>query len=249
MLRQLWAKFVAVWHWHEISDNANFYFYSLHAPVLRWAPLRFAAVAPLALVGLALSWRRCHRTWPLLLMLASALAVLVVFGPMSRYRLAVVPVLLIFAAAAVVHVVECVATRRWLAVGTAVACAAALALWMARPLPPGVPMIRYIDHFAVYGYYYRPEAERYVSHGDYEGASRVVAGGLAFEPEVVRSMGRSRPARDAYEAQLGTGYMKLRLLYAGYLARAGQTEQALRERGRAAELEWAVRTYSEAGGP
>jgi hypothetical protein len=249
VLRQLWAKFVAAWHWYEISDNANFYYYSLHAPVLSWAPLRFAAVAPLALVGLALSWRRWQCTWPLLLMLASALTVLVVFGPMSRYRLAVVPVLLIFAAAAAVHVVECVATRRWLAVGTATACAAALALWMARPLPPGVPMIRYIDHFAVYGYYYRPEAERYLSHGDYEGASRVVAGGLAFEPEVVRSMGRSRPARDAYEAQLGTGYMKLRLLYAGYLARAGQTEQALRERARAAELEWAVRTYSEVGGP
>ena len=181
-------------------------------------------------------------------MLASALAVLVVFGPMSRYRLALVPVLLIFAAAAAVHVVESVAARRWLAVGTAAACAAALALWMARPLPPAVPMIRYIDYFAVYGYYYRLQAERYVSDGNYEGASRVLAGSFAYEPEVVRSMGRSRPARDAYEAQLGTGYMQLRLLYAGYLARAGRTEQARRERARAGELDWAVRAYSEAGG-
>jgi len=248
VLRQLWDKFLAVWHWYEISDNANFYYYSLHAPVLGWAPLRFAAVAPLALVGVALSWRRWPLTWPLLLMLAVALATLVVFGPMSRYRLAVVPVLLIFAAAAAVHVVECVATRRWLAAGMAVACVAALALWMARPLAPGVPLIRYIDYFAVYGYYYRPEAEHYLSHGDYEGASRVVGGSLAYEPEVVRSMGRSRPARDAYEAQLGTGYARLRLLYADYLARAGHTEQALRERARAAELSAAVRAYSEAGG-
>jgi len=248
VLRQLWAKFLAVWHWYEISDDANFYYYSLHAPVLGWAPLRFAAVAPLALIGLALLWRRWPLTWPLLLLLAIALATLVVFGPMSRYRLAVVPTLLIFAAAATVRIVEWMATRRWLAAGTAAACAAALALWMARPLAPGVPMIRYIDYFAVYGYYYRPEAEQYVSQGDYEGASRVVAESLAYEPEVVRSMGPSRPARDAYEAQLGNGYARLRLLYADYLASAGQTQQALRERARAEELGWAVRAYSERGG-
>jgi hypothetical protein len=248
VLRQLWAKFLAVWHWYEISDNANFYYYSLHASVLGWAPLRFVAVAPLALVGLALSWRRFRLTWPLLLMLATALATCVVFGPMSRYRLAVVPVLLIFAAAAAVRVVASLAARRWLAASTAAACTAALALWMARPLPPGVPLIRYIDYFMVYGYYYRPEAESYVAHGDYEGASDVIARSLAYEPEVVRSMGPSRPARDAYEAQLGTGYARLRLVFADYLARAGRREQALAERARAQELDWAVRANTEAGG-
>ena len=249
VLGQLWAKFLAVWHWYEISDNANFYYYSLHAPVLDWTPLRFAAVAPLALVGLVLSWRRWRLTWPLLLMLASGLATLVVFGPMSRYRLAVVPVLLVFAAAAVVRVIAWAATRRWLAAGTAAACTGALTLWMARPLPPGLPLIRYIDYFMVYGYYYRPEAERFLSHGDYAGASGVIAASLAYEPEVVRSMGPFRPARDAYEAQLGAGYARLRLLYADYLGHAGRTEQAVRERVRAQELGWAVRAYSEAGGP
>src|SRR5262249_57840814 len=92
VLRQLWDKFLAVWHWYEISDNANFYYYSLHAPVLGWAPLRFAAVAPLALVGVALSWRRWPPTWPLLLMLAGALGPLVWVGPVVPLPLAVVPV-------------------------------------------------------------------------------------------------------------------------------------------------------------
>ncbi len=240
VLQQLWAKFLAVWHWYEIPNNANFYFYSVHAPVLRWAPLRFIAVAPLAIVGLAASWRRWPLTWPLLVMLASCLAPLVVFGTMSRYRLSLVPVLIIFAAFAAVRLVEWAAARRWRPAVAAVASTAALALWMARPLPQDVPLIRLGDHFSVYEYYYGPMAHRCLSRNDYEGASQAIAEGLTGEPEVVRRMGPARAAQDSYESQLALGYAQLHQLYADYLARAGHQDQAARERARAEELRQAA---------
>ncbi len=236
VLHQLWAKFLAVWHWYEIPNNANFYFYGIHAPVLRWAPLRFVAVAPLAIVGLAASWRRWPLTWPLLVMLASSLAPLVVFGTMSRYRLSLVPVLVIFAAFAAVRLVEWAAVRRWRPAAAAAASTAALALWMARPLPPDVPLIRLGDHISVFEYHYGPRAHRCLSRNDYEGASQAIAECLAGEPEVVRRMGPSRAAQDAYESQLGLAFAQLRQLYADYLVRAGHREQAATERSRAEDL-------------
>ncbi len=236
VLQQLWAKFLAIWHWYEIPNNANFYFYSIYAPVLRWAPLRFVAVAPLAIVGLAASWRRWRLTWPLLVMLASCLAPLVVFGTMSRYRLSLVPVLIIFAAVAAVRLVEWLAARRWRPAVAAVASTAGLALWMARPLPQDVPVIRLGDHFSVYEYHYGPRAQRCLSRNDYAGASQAIAEGLAGEPEVVRRMGPSRAALDSYESQLGLGYAQLHQLHADFLARAGHHDQAARARARADDL-------------
>ncbi len=236
VLGQLVAKFVAVWHWYEIPNNVNFYLYSEHAPVLRWMPVRFLAVAPLALVGMAISWRRLASCWPLLLVLASVLVPLVVFGTLGRYRLPMVPVLAIFAALGGVRIVEWAAARRLEAAGLAAGFAAVLAIIVGRPMAEGVPMINIAEYSALSDFYYRPQAELAAGRGDFEGAAGLIAAALVHEPELVRQLGPARKARGDYETELARSYSRMRHLCADYLERAGRAEEARAQRARAEEL-------------
>jgi 4-amino-4-deoxy-L-arabinose transferase-like glycosyltransferase len=240
VLGQLMAKFVAVWHWYEIPNNVNFYLYSEHAPVLRWMPVRFLAVAPLALVGMAVSWRRLASCWPLLLVLASVLVPLVVFGTLGRYRLPMVPVLAIFAALGAVRIVEWAAARRLEAAGLAAAFAAVLAIIVGRPMAEGVPMINIAEYAALSDFYYRPQAELAAGRGDFEGAARLTAAALVHEPALVRQLGPARRARGEDERELARSYGRLRHLCAEYLERAGRAEEARVQRARALELDRAA---------
>lgn len=92
--------------------------------VLRLPLLSFGALAPLALLGIALTWRDWRRLVPLYAMLGTVLATLLVFFVLARYRMPAVPVLAIFAAAGLVALADLVRARRW----RSVALAALLAL-------------------------------------------------------------------------------------------------------------------------
>ncbi|MCP4594842.1 MAG: glycosyltransferase family 39 protein [bacterium] len=55
----LGEKFAWVWNWYEQPNNVNFYYYRSHASVLRYLPVTFLVLAPVGMVGIALSFRRC----------------------------------------------------------------------------------------------------------------------------------------------------------------------------------------------
>lgn len=100
-LRLEWRKLALFWNARELPDNYSYDLFARHAGVLRWA-LPFGLVAPLGLMGMLLTWRRWRELLPLhLLLLAHLLGVLLFFN-FSRFRLPVVPVLLVFAGAALV---------------------------------------------------------------------------------------------------------------------------------------------------
>ncbi len=97
----------------EVPDNQSFGFFRDHvSPLLRLPLPGFGAVLPLALCGMAFAWRQ--RSARLLLLLVGVYAAtLVVFYDLSRYRVPLVPVLLVFAAHAVFGIASRVRARRW----------------------------------------------------------------------------------------------------------------------------------------
>jgi hypothetical protein len=120
-------KVLIFWNAYEIPDNYDFELTATFLPHLRWLPgFRLAAV--LGLAGI------CLRTAsPLMPLLRSAVVVymlsVALFFVYSRYRIPVVPLLLVAGSAAVCRAVRLARARRLLPLaGMAAAAAAALAL-------------------------------------------------------------------------------------------------------------------------
>ena len=96
---------------YEKPNNTSFDYGREISPILRWT-LDYRFVFPLGLVGLMM----CLKTWRshllvLLYGLASLVGVLIT-SPISRYRLVVVPVLILYGAAVLIHWVDDIRERR-----------------------------------------------------------------------------------------------------------------------------------------
>jgi glycosyltransferase involved in cell wall biosynthesis/4-amino-4-deoxy-L-arabinose transferase-like glycosyltransferase len=94
----------------EIPNNVSLYYGQHISPVLGWA-LGYAVIFPLGLAGLIVSWPIWRRHSLLLLYGLATVIWLLVISPLSRYRLALVPVLIIFAAGFLFHLLEAVGQR------------------------------------------------------------------------------------------------------------------------------------------
>ena len=105
-LRLTLHKLGLFWQDGEIGNNQPVRFTAFHeAPWLAWVPLRFTWLAPLALVGLALALLR-RGTFPLTSFLFVYTAGVVAFFVCSRFRVPVLPVLIVLAAYALVEGLE-----------------------------------------------------------------------------------------------------------------------------------------------
>lgn len=112
-LRHLWQKTVLYFNHYEAADNQSFDYFAAHvAPMLRWPLPGYGFVLPLALCGMALA-RRERSAWLLIALAGTYSASVILFFNMSRYRLPVVPLLLVFAAFALVRSVDHARSRAW----------------------------------------------------------------------------------------------------------------------------------------
>ena len=94
----LWGRKIALfWNDHELPDNYSFYSFRQFAPILRFT-LSFGPVAVAALVGIVLTWARRRALLPLYLAAAGYMLSVILFFNFARFRLPVVPILMIFAA-------------------------------------------------------------------------------------------------------------------------------------------------------
>jgi 4-amino-4-deoxy-L-arabinose transferase-like glycosyltransferase len=94
-----------------------------------WWWLHFGLIAPLALLGLITAARNVRTYLPLYLYVGLYVLTAILFGVESRYRLPVVPVLMVFAADAGVWAVRTVRSKRWGPIVAAV-IVVGLAGWM-----------------------------------------------------------------------------------------------------------------------
>jgi len=242
-LGHLGSRFLWVWHWFEIPANANFYYFQLHAPVLRVLPMTFFSIAPMGLVGLYLSLRRSRRAGPLYLLILSSIPSLVVFGILSRYRLPLVAAMIPFAALTLVYLYEQAKGLRTLALLGTLAAVGALTLATGSGLPDGLSKIRISDYGMPYAMYYEPLIEQAEQAGDWARAAGLIEGSLRVEPPGIREIGSTRPAGSEVEATLAILYARVHERYAHYLREAGDAAGADREFRRSRELAGSVREH------
>lgn len=97
---------------HEIWNNRSFELSRQFSWVLRLPLLNFAIVGPLAMLGLVLTLRRWRDLLPLYGVVGVYFVTCILFFVLSRYRIPAVPVLIMFAAAALVWLYDSLRTRR-----------------------------------------------------------------------------------------------------------------------------------------
>jgi tetratricopeptide (TPR) repeat protein len=103
--RLLGRKLALTWNSIEISDTEDQYTYAHWSWPLKLGVIwNLGVLAPLAVLGLWITWGERRRLWILYLMLAAYAASVVLFYVFARYRFPIVPFLMLFAAAAVVEV-------------------------------------------------------------------------------------------------------------------------------------------------
>ena len=125
-------KLGAFWHGDERGRNQPIYFWRTYSNVLSaslWKAgiaFPFGLVAPLALWGMLLSLRRIGPTWPLLYVLSYCLGV-VAFFVAARYRVPVLPVLIVFAAYGLWALWDWGRAGRWRSLGLGLAACLAFA--------------------------------------------------------------------------------------------------------------------------
>ena len=97
-------KFAFFWNAVEVLDTEDQYTYARWSAVLRWSGrvFHFGVIVPLAVLGIAITWRRRSHLALLHALLWSYVASTVVFSVFARYRILVAPLLILFAASALV---------------------------------------------------------------------------------------------------------------------------------------------------
>jgi 4-amino-4-deoxy-L-arabinose transferase-like glycosyltransferase len=191
-LRLTAYKALILFNAREISNNRAIEFVTRYSRVFTWASLGFWAVFPFAVAGLIAGRGRSLEASLLLLFAAVSAATIVPFFISARFRMPLLPVVIIFAAAGVVAWARWLATggwklgqRRWLVIVASVVSAASVAL-LIRPRPE----IRVPQAQAFFN-----EAEAYRAHGDYRGAADWYARALAAYPgfcDAAFNLGRIR---------------------------------------------------------
>ena len=138
----------------EIKRNQDVYFartYSWLMSVLLWKIHHFAfpfgLLGPLAAVGLVLAWRHRPQAGLLLLCIGAYSASLLLFFITGRYRLPLVPLLLLFVGYALIWLVQQGQARQWRPLGIGVAFVVLLGIAANAGLRPADPLADAEIHF------------------------------------------------------------------------------------------------------
>lgn len=143
-LRLQVRKLGLFWSWYEWPDAVDYYWLRERSPVLGMPLLELGAVVLLALGGLWLVRRRLGPFLPVLVFAAGWTASTVIFFIFSRYRLPVVPALLLLAAVPAVAAAEALARgERRAGLALAAACVAAWAAPHALGFGPRMDLVHY----------------------------------------------------------------------------------------------------------
>jgi len=120
-LKLIWTKFRLFWNWYEVPDNQNFYFFSRYSILLSaWLP-DFRMVAALGLCGMALclrQWRKLLLPYLVVILYSGTVILFYIFG---RYKLPVVPPLILFGAYVLASLPEMIGGKKFIKLGAAAA--------------------------------------------------------------------------------------------------------------------------------
>jgi 4-amino-4-deoxy-L-arabinose transferase-like glycosyltransferase len=185
-LTQLWGKIHATFSWFEIPNNVNFYFYREHSIVLSIAFLNFLLLTPLALTGLLLAIVRKRKAAPLYIMIIVQLIPLLGFLVLSRHRVALIPVLLPFAALTITELTG--SWRGWrnviIMVGLVI-----LTTWSASPNNEYTVGMLKVDYDSIYDMHYVEPLKKLVDNREWKKAAVLLEDFIdRYEPRTLRNI-------------------------------------------------------------
>ena len=227
----LWEKWSLAWHWYELPNNDNFYYAQQRVPLLNWLPMTAFVISPLALAGLILGVRRLRQVWMLYLLVALALAPLMIFYVLGRFRVVLLAAAIPFAALTIVEAARAARDRHFTRLAGIVVPSLLIGLWTGSPLPAGRPAIRTDDWLTPYLVRYQPRAQAAAERGDWQSAAR------ACEEYFTEAPGREN-AQAAADPQLPPRLADIHMKCATMWQHAGEEDRA---RGQAAAAEALLR--------
>ncbi len=205
-LSRMVRKVYLFWSDYEIPQIEHFGYFRKYSWPLAGPVLGFGLVAPLGLVGAVLALRDARR-WALpLLFLVSFSASVILFFVLDRYRMPIVPVLLLLAGWVVLEAVNAVRSARWTRAAAIVGAFGALALFF------GANIYGIDEDKAVAQIVYRLGIVE-DARGNYDAAIGHYTEALRLKP----------------------GYDRAHLNLAGDLARVGRVDEAMEEFRKAEE--------------
>jgi tetratricopeptide (TPR) repeat protein len=104
---------------YEVPNNRNIYFSKRFAWILQQPLVTFGFVLPFALLGMFVVRRNFKNHAPLFFFFIAHFTALLLFFVNARYRLIVVPVLLVYSGAALAWIFEKLRKKAWLKLGVA----------------------------------------------------------------------------------------------------------------------------------
>lgn len=122
-IKILWRKFLLFWNAYEIPNNLNFYFIRREfGPILHITLFGFWLIAPIAIVGIVWRWIKGPTSNDKLFIgfLIAYMVSVIPFFITERYRLPIVPVLIVFASVTIMdifHVAKAGQLRKLLFLG------------------------------------------------------------------------------------------------------------------------------------
>ena len=90
----------------EIPNNISLYFFRQFSRPLSWPLLGYSLVGPLGFAGMFILWGKRQNGWPLLLYLSVYSFSIIIFFVCARYRIQVVPILMIYGSAFLIELNE-----------------------------------------------------------------------------------------------------------------------------------------------
>lgn len=134
----LLRKFRLFWNHYEIPNHHNKYFITIHyASFLRVLVVGFKLIAPLAVMGIVLALMTLSASAVVRLYVGFVLVYMVSLIPFfitARYRLPVVPFLVVFAAVGIWKLADILQKKRWRQAGIAAGVGLAAALFVSWPM-------------------------------------------------------------------------------------------------------------------
>ncbi len=241
--RLYWRKIRYFLNDYEVSLNIDFYFIKFISPFHRVQIPWFGFVFPFSVIGLAVGWRKSPfaRTAGALFVVMYALSVLVFFVS-ARYRLPMVPILIVFAGAGLVLWYDLWRRWRWRSAAALTAAAVVLGACVMWP-PPG------IRRDGAFGQSYYRYGKFYFDQGEYEEAVSHLKKATELTPEMYQgftmlgmtyeNLGQLDTALEIFWRGTIVAPNKADMHYnfAIALVRGGQLGQALPSLHRAVELD------------
>jgi 4-amino-4-deoxy-L-arabinose transferase-like glycosyltransferase len=242
--RRMGAKVLAFWDGWENADNINFYYFLLHSPFVAIVGIRFALLAPLGMMGLALSGRRALS--PPAAAVACGLIAGLVFFTSSRVRLTAAVALIPFAAAALVETARRIRSGRSRSIILPAAAGLITAVVAAAPWWPREHVIRELDYITG-NTIARIRANEARQQADVQAAARIFDKQLSTEPEPLRRIDPtgSFSLVPEWAARLAGSFAELHGAAADLHASTGAPERAAYHARRAQVLSVVAAQYAE----